>query len=226
MPRYPWAFVWAMIWTAIPTILLTWSNIPVKLLTWTVNPEQTNELFDRSLIIWLLTCTVNPERTFAFCNPVTFVWLRNERFPAYVFRDSVCFELSVHMNTCFRSRIWTIYFRNPAFVLVSELTSGVSDFTFAVEFASEALPSYMIPIYFRGGIWPICFRGFAFVRVSDWTSQWNLSYALPMQWLRSFSDTVLLLRSCLCFWTLALSRTSQILGKRTIPHSNFSERKQ
>ena len=167
-----------MIWTTIPAILLTWTNIPVKLLTWTVIPEPTNALFDRSLnwfsiscgnfgLIWLLTCTVNHEWTFEFCNPVTFVWLRNERFPAYVFRDSGCFELSVQLYTCFRGRIWTICFRGFDFAHVSELTSGVSDllsrwnlnyllprlclrtcfrFIFAAEFelfASEALPSYM-----------------------------------------------------------------------------------
>ena len=32
-----------------PLTLLTWCNIPVNLMTWTVIPEQTNDLFDRSL---------------------------------------------------------------------------------------------------------------------------------------------------------------------------------
>ena len=122
-------------------LLNFWTDIPAECIwsmTWTVIPERTIEFssmiwtdcltFDRSLnwfsiscgnfgLIWLLTCTVAPERTFEFCNPVTFVWLRNERFPAYVFRDSGCFELSVQLYTCFRSRIWT----------------------------SEALPLYMFP---------------------------------------------------------------------------------
>ena len=93
---------------------------------------------------------------------MTFV--RNERFPAYVFRDSGCFELSVQLYTCFRSR------------------------------TSEALPLYMFPnyprvfpIYFRGGICTICFRGFAFVHLF---SQRNLNYLLPRLCLRSFSNTV------------------------------------
>ena len=132
-------------------LLNFWTDIPAECIwsmTWTVIPERTVEFssmiwtdcltFDRSLnwfsiscgnfgLIWLLTCTVTPERTFDFCNPVTFVWLRNERFPAYVFRDSCCFEHSVQLYTYLRSRIWTIYFRNLVFVRVSELPSGVSD---------------------------------------------------------------------------------------------------
>ena len=205
---------------------------------WTVIPERTFErwfepIFPRNC--WL-------ERTFELwsSNPVTFVWLRNGRFPAYVLRDSVCFELSVHMYTYLRSRIWTIYFRNHAFVTwrssgiwpmrfrscdfvhVSDLSSWwnlrpseASLLGEVVEFdlcASEVVTSYVFPTYlrvcfrinFRGET--NCFRSFAFVHFPTPCFQINF---------------VVLLRSCPCFERsrFALSRTSRILGKRTIaPH--------
>ena len=196
---------------------------------WTVIPERTFERWFEPIFprhCWL-------ERSFELwsSNPVTFVGLRNGRFPAYVLRDSVCFELSVHMYTYLRSRIWTIYFRNLAFVLVSELTSGVSDllsqrnlnyllpthclrtcfrinvgcfrFTFAAEFeliASEALPSYMFPIYLGSGIWAMRFRCNDFV-------------PFPTPCFRI--NFVVLLRSYPCF------EHSRFLGR-----TEFSEKEQ
>ena len=132
---------------------------------WTVIPERTFERWFEPIFprhCWL-------ERSFELwsSNPVTFVGLRNGRFPAYVLRDSVCFELSVHMYTYLRSWIWTIYFRHLAFVT-----------------------------WRSSGIWTMRFRRFAFVRVSELTSavsdllsRWNLSYLLPRLCLRTCFPT-------------------------------------
>ena len=139
------------------------------------------------------------------------------------------------MYTYLRSRIWTIYFRNHAFVT-----------------------------WRSSGIWPMRFRSCDFVHVSDLSSWWNLrpseasllgevvefdlcasevvtSYVFPTylrvcfrinfrgetNCFRSFAfvhfptpcfqiNFVVLLRSCPCFERsrFALSRTSRILGKK------------